>query len=208
MKIYFDTTIANDAYILTKIYFGEKYSSHYKKDLKFWKKEYVALYFLLDLDNEWELEFLTSPMMKEEINKYQNSRKFNLELYSYLLNFYNMLIEKIEFTPLNIGKESIKEIKLIGLKEIDTLHICHARKLKCNFFITTDKNTIIKYKNKLEKFGIKVRLPSEFIEENFINLNTLIRALYGSWISSEKVFNFIAKDITKYSTQPTSKLSH
>ena len=200
MRIYFDTSIANDAYILTKIYSGEKFSEHYKKDLQYWKKEYVALYFLLDLDNEWELEFVTSLIMREEIKKYQNSHKFNPELYSYLLNFYDMLMEKVEFIPFNIGKESIREIKRIGLKETDSTHIGHARKLKCDFFITTDKNTIIKHKDKLEKFGIKVRLPSKFIEENFTDLNTLIRALYGSWTSSEEVFDFIAKDIINYSS--------
>ena len=117
-------------------------------------------------------------------------------------------MEKVKFISFNIGKESIKEIKHVGLKEMDSKHICHARKLKCDFFITTDKNTIIKYKNKLEKFGIKVRLPSEFIEENFIDLSILIRALYGSWTLPEEVFDFIAKDIINYSTQSSSKLSH
>ena len=206
MKIYLDTSILNDAHILIKINSGEKYTKNYKRELKNWIKEYLALRFLLYLDDEWELKFITSPVTKEEIKKFQSSRKFNHELYLDLSNFYNILIEKIDFIPFNIGKESIKEVKNIGIKDIDDCrHICYAKKMKCDFFITTDKNTIVKYKNKLERFGIKVRLPSQFIEENFMDLKILIRTLYGSWTSYEQLATSLSKDIVKYSIQPSSK---
>jgi hypothetical protein len=69
-RLYLDTCIVNDTFPLMQNQMGREIG---QKDLKIpvsrWAAEYVALYHLLDLDDQWELEFGTSQITMQEIGR-------------------------------------------------------------------------------------------------------------------------------------------
>ena len=71
-RLYFDTCILNDTFPLLAHERGDNIRSRdVKIPMSRWAAEYVALYHLLDLDDQWELEFGTSEITLQEIANIQ-----------------------------------------------------------------------------------------------------------------------------------------
>lgn len=66
----------------------------------------------------------------------------------------------------SFSKSTVRDLKTLGLKDKDALHLAFALHDSAKYFITTD-DYISKRKNDIEKkYKIKVKNPIEFIEEN------------------------------------------
>jgi hypothetical protein len=58
------------------------------------------------------------------------------------------------------------ELIKIGLTRDDAEHISQARANNCDYFLTRDEDTIIKYRDEIERrFPVKVRTPVEMVKE-------------------------------------------
>ena len=212
-RLYLDTCILNDFFALMRRELGEGVRPIDVKTPPFrWTAEYVALYHLLDLDDQWELEFGTSEVALQEIAKFRPQEQIACEKKSFLEEVYEELARKCkpELGPVSAGL--IQRVNELLGPGYDSLHLCRAIQGGWEFFITTDFRTILDkqdavqeldeliirrhgYQGKLwpqgawepilEKFSIKARSLLQFLEENLMPLPTLIRTLYGSWTNPE-----------------------
>ena len=214
-RLYLDTCILNDTFPLVQ---RERGGSVRNQDVKMplsrWAAEYVALYHLLDLDDQWELEFGTSEVTLREISNFRaagpqaHEKKAFLEDISEAL--YDNYLDKCKGESGPIAPDLNRQVcELLG-HESDSMQICQAIQGRWEFFITTDFRTILVhdasleelvfkthgYQAKLwprgswepvvEKLGIKARSPLQFLEQYLLPLPTLIRTLYGSWTDPDE----------------------
>ena len=101
MRLYLDTCIVNDIFVLLQIHGrGRLRPKDVKRPLAKWIPEYVALYYLLDLDDQWGLEFGSSPIMQEELKKMTIASAFTREKKSTILQVYDSLTKKTVFPEL------------------------------------------------------------------------------------------------------------
>jgi hypothetical protein len=179
-----------------------------------WAAEYVALYHLLDLDDQWELEFGTSEVTLQEISRFRGAgrrahkKKRFLEDISDAL--YSKYLEECEADSKPITPAVWQLVRSLLGHESDSTQICQAIQGGWEFFITTDFHTILVHQSPLgelalkthayqgelwprgsckpvvEKFGIKARSPLQFLEQYLLPLPTLIRTLYGSWTDPDE----------------------
>lgn len=203
IKLYFDSNIADWTYVIFKTDWNEKVKA---KDLKGQKrdviKNYVCLRYILDLDDEWELVFGTSYMMKKEnIDDFKKIEDRDDEKIAFLEDFFNSLQKKAQVPQIKDLKcnELVKKIRKLGIDEKDAIHLAEATIGKSDYFITMDNDFINKKnktkRNKLEDLaGLKIRTPYQFVEE-IIGLKRLVTALHGSWVSEEKILNLMIEDI-------------
>jgi len=226
-RLYLDTCILNDFFALIRRESGEEVRPiDVKTPPSRWTAEYVALYHLLDLDDQWELEFGTSEVALQEIARFSPQGQIACEKKSFLEQVYEELAHKCK--P-ELGPASARLVQrvneLLG-PGYDSLHLCRAIQGGWEFFITTDFRTILDkqdavreldeliirrhgYQGKLwpqdssepvvEKFGIKARSPLQFLEENLLPLPTLIRTLHGSWSNPEEFINRFGQTLLELS---------
>ncbi len=214
-RLYFDTCILNDTFPLLA---RERDDSVRSQDVKIpmsrWAAEYVALYHLLDLDDQWELEFGTSEVTLQEIARFRalgtqaQEKKAFLEDISDAL--YKNFLEKCKVESRPITSDLFQRVRDLLDQENDSMQICQAIQGGWEFFITTDFRTILVHQSSLEelvfkthgyqgklwrqgtwepiveKLGIKVRSPLQFLEQYLLPLPTLIRTLYGSWTDPDE----------------------
>jgi len=214
-RLYLDTCILNDIFpLLQREGGGNVQPQDVKITLSRWAAEYVALYHLLDLDDQWELEFGTSELTLWEISRFQaiaidaHEKKVFLEDISDRL--YSNFLEKCKVESMPIAPKLLQRARKLLRHEGDAMQICRAIQDGWEFFMTTDFRTILVrqasleeiifkshgYQGKLwpeggrepvvEKLGIKARSPLQFLEEYLLPLPMLIRTLYGSWIDPDE----------------------
>jgi len=214
-RLYFDTCILNDTFPLLQ---RERDDHVRRQDVKIpvsrWAAEYVALYHLLDLDDQWELEFGTSEVTLQEIARFQASgvqaqeKKAILEDIADAL--YKNFLAKCKVESRSITPKLFQRAQDLLEHESDAMQICQAIQGGWEFFITTDFRTILVHQSSLEelvfktygyqgklwpqgrwepiieKLGIKARSPLQFLEQYLLPLPTLIRTLYGSWTDPDE----------------------
>jgi hypothetical protein len=101
MRLYFDTSIVNDSFVLLQTHGGEQLRPQdIKCPLEQWILEYVSLYYLLDLSDQWDLEFGSSVIMREELENIRAHSVLAKEKKSSLQQMYDLLIEKTLFPEL------------------------------------------------------------------------------------------------------------
>jgi hypothetical protein len=197
MRLYFDTCIVNDTFVLIQIHGGNKlHPQDVKCPLDQWILEYIALYYLLDLDDQWELEFGSSHVMREELKNMRIRAALAREKKGTMLQMYDLLEEKIiSYELLTCPESLLKEISKIlpGRKDIE--HVCQAVLGRWDYFITTDRGSILKHAEQLKPLGIVATSPRAFVEDNFLTLEELVRTLHGSWTNLEDVVNSWVNEI-------------
>jgi hypothetical protein len=186
MRIYLDTSVVNDAFVILQADGG---GTIRKKDVKYplkrWVTQYIALYYLLDLDDQWELEFGTANALKEEIERMAAISSIAEGKKSMMYDMYRLLIQNTHFVePIPIPDYLYETVRRIlphkKGKDGDIKHICQALLGNWEFFLTTDFKSIINHTESLHSLGITVTSPLDFIENNFMTLEQLIRTLHGS----------------------------
>lgn len=214
-RLYLDTCILNDTFpLLQRERGGNVHPQDVKVPLSRWAAEYVALYHLLDLDDQWELEFGTSKATLQEISRFQaigthaHEKKAFLE--DIMETLYCNLLENCKGESMPIVPNLLQRArKLLGYED-DAVQICQAVQGGWEFFITTDFRTILVHQSSLEeivfktheyqgrlwlqgewepvleKLGIKARSPLQFLEQYLLPLPVLIRTLYGSWTDPDE----------------------
>jgi len=183
MRLYLDTTIVNDIWVMFQ---ADSLGSLSRKDIKKprgkWIYEYVALYYLLDLTDQWDLELGSSPVMFEEISKMIAKNTIEINKKNFLLDTYRLLKQKvIPYEPKQVPEHFYNQVSSIITSRNDILHICQSFAGGWDYFITTDFRSILKHANELQPLGINASSPRAFIEENFLTLEELVRTLHGSW---------------------------
>lgn len=189
MRLYFDTSIVNDSFILLQTH-GEDilHSRDVKWPLEKWILEYIALYYLLDLDDQWELEFGSSPIMQEELRSMPIRSIHEREKKSSMLKTYDLLTEKTRFPKLlPVPEYLLRKVSKALPDRKDVEHVCQVVLGGWNYFITTDFKTILCRAEHLKSIGIIAISPRAFVEDNFMTLEQLVRTLHGSWTSLEDV---------------------
>ena len=207
-RLYLDTCIVNDSFPLIQNQAGGEIGQNdLKIPLSRWAAEYVALYHLLDLDDQWELEFGTSQITLQEIDRFIPRNIHAREKKTFLEDMFEELYKqfarkcRIESRPIALLSQRV--INILGPVN-DAFHICQAIQAGYDFFVTTDFRTILNHSSQLEKLmvrteyqaklwphgewepievilGVKVCSPLQFLEETFMPLPILIRTMYGSW---------------------------
>lgn len=208
MKLYLDTCIANDAWVVFQAHAADKMQpKDVKKPLKANRLleikrrlegirpyegfiyEYVALYYLLDLDDQWDLEFGSSPIMIEEIDKRWRDKSMVAEEKKNFLNMvYDLLMGKVpsqEMIP--VPQTLFRQVASVLPHRKDAEHVCQAALGQWDFFVTTDFRSVLDNASRLEALGIHAISPRSFVEGNFLTLDQLVRTLHGSWVSLDSV---------------------
>jgi hypothetical protein len=214
-RLYLDTCILNDTFPLMQREQGDSVRHQdIKMPLSRWAAEYVALYHLLDLDDQWELEFGTSEVTLQEIAKFRAAATHALEKKAFLEDIsdtlYTNYLEKCQIESGPIAPNLFQRARELLGHESDTMQICQAIQGGWEYFITTDFRTILLHQESLEELvlkthgyqgklwpqgawepvveilGIKARSPLQFLEHYLLPLPTLIRTLYGSWTDPDE----------------------
>ena len=183
MRLYFDTCIVNDSFVLLQTHGGDKLRPQdVKRPLNQWILEYIALFYLLDLDNEWGLEFGSSPVMRDELENMPIRSALAGEKKGAMLQMYDLLAEKVKsYGLLPVSESLLKQVSQILPDRKDIEHVCQAVLGKWNYFITTDFRSILLHTEQLKTLGIIAVSPRAFVEGNFMTLEQLVRTLHGSW---------------------------
>jgi hypothetical protein len=229
-RLYLDTCILNDTFPLWQ---REQGGSVHLQDIKIplsrWAAEYVALYHLLDLDDQWELEFGTSEATLDEISRFQVGGTHADEKKAFLEDIadtlYSNFLEKCKPESIPIVPNLLQRARKLLGDEGDALQICQAVQGGWEFFITTDFRTILVHQSSLEeivfkthgyqgklwpqggcdppveKLGIKARSPLQFLEQHLLPLPMLIRTLYGSWTDPDEFLDQTAQALLALSRQ-------
>jgi len=193
MRLYLDTCIVNDSFVLLQTHGGDKLRpKDVKQPLKEWILEYIALYYLLDLDDQWELEFGSSPVLQRELKKTPISSALASEKKGTMLQMYNLLAEEVpSYKLLPVPGSLLKEVSQVLPDREDIKHVCQAVLGSWDYFITTDFKTILAYAEQLKPLGIFAVSPRAFLEgfleRNSLTFEKLVRTLHGSWTSLEDV---------------------
>ncbi len=189
MRLYLDTAIVNDIWVIFQAdSLGKLSPRDIKTPLKKWVYEYVALYYLLDLDDQWDLEFGSSHILLEEISRMSVQSKLANDKNNFLLDIYELVKRKV--TPYEskpVPDELYNQVVLILPDRNDISHICQTFAGGWDYFITTDCKTVLKHANKLRTLGINATSPRSFIEHNFLTLEQLVKTLHGSWTNLEDI---------------------
>lgn len=194
-RIYFDTCILNDTYVLVRRELGQEFRP---RDLKVpiskWAEEYVALYLILDLDLQWELEFGTSEIALLEISKIQSFQTLVQDKKTFLIDLFEQLSRECEAISSPIDESLYKKISGLFGSSVDASHLCRAIQGNWDIFLTTDFKTILDNEYAVEKtesrFSMKIRNPLTFIEKEFsLPLTTIVTTLYGNWTDPRRFIN-------------------
>ncbi|HUV02300.1 MAG TPA: hypothetical protein VMW67_02460 [Desulfobacteria bacterium] len=150
--------------------------------------DYIALYYLLDLDDQWELELGSSVVVRDELENMGIRSALAREKKGSMLQTYGFLAEKIQpHNLLPVPKSLLKEVSQVLPERNDVEHVCQAVLGRWDYFITTDFKTILIHTEQLKPLGIIAVSPRDFVENNFMTLEQLVRTLHGSWTNLEDV---------------------
>lgn len=185
MRLYLDTCIVNDIFVLLQTQSANKlHPQDVKRPLGQWILEYIALYYLLDLDDQWELEFGSSPLMQDELKSMSIHSALRREKKSTMLQVYDLLAKKTLFPDLlPVPEHLLKKVSKVLPDREDVEHVCQAIVGGWGYFITTDFHSILAHTEHLKPIGIIATSPRAFIEDNFMTLEQVVRTLHGSWTS-------------------------
>lgn len=184
IRLYFDTCILNDFFTLIQYEHGEGMrAKDVQVPLSRWTLEYIALYYLLNLDDEWQLTFGTSETTLNEITNFRPVGRMAQEKRAFLDKVYSALSENWESSSEPVSDAVVTRISNFFGPGYDSTHIGHAIQNRWDFFITTDFKTILDNMIAVREIetDIKIRSPLQFLEENLLPFPTLIRTLHGSW---------------------------
>jgi len=189
MRLYLDTVIVNDIWVIFQAdSLGQLRPRDVKRPLKKWVCEYVALYYLLDLDEQWDLEFGSSPVMFEEISRMPIRDKLANDKKKFLFDTYELLKQKVPPYELTAVPEGLyNKVAPILPHRNDVSHICQMSTGRWDYFITTDCISVLRHAERLRRVGINATSPRTFIEKNFLTLEQLVRTLHGSWTRLEDI---------------------
>src|SRR5262249_48243615 len=155
-----------------------------KAPIRNWLLDYVALYYLLDLDDQWDLTFGTSPIMSREIAQIEERCDTLVKKKEWLFDFFHMLEEK----PQAIDRKCFPRGLIATFERIiprhrgkaaDVEHLAYAALGGWDAFITTDRKTILSHAVALPQAGLAVVSPLSFLESTFMPLEQLVRTLHG-----------------------------
>jgi len=185
MRLYFDTCIVNDIFVLLQTQGGDRlHPRDVKRPLEQWVPEYIALYYLLDLDDQWELEFGSSPIMQEELKRTSIRSVLAREKKNTMLQICDLFAQKTLFHELlPVPEHLFKKVSKVIPHRKDVEHVCQAVVGGWDYFVTTDFDSILAHAEHLKPFGIIAISPRAFVEDNFMTLEQLVRTLHGSWTS-------------------------
>lgn len=193
-RLYLDTCVANDAFVLlsTTIEHPPLRRRDVKAPLRDWILDYVALYYLLDLDDQWNLTFGTSPVMSREIAQTKERCDALIKKKGWLFDFFHMLEEKPKLVDRSLlPRDLVSRLERIVPshpgKAGDVEHLAYAALGRWDAFITTDRRTILAHADELRKEGIEVASPLGLLERTFMPLDQLVRTLHGSWTTVAEV---------------------
>jgi len=189
MHLYFDTCIVNDIFVLLQTQGGDGlHPQDVKRPLEQWILEYIALYYLLELDDQWELEFASSPIMQEELKSMHIHSVLAREKKSTMLQVYGLLAKKTLFHELlPVPEHLLKKASKVLPDRKDVEHVCQAVLGGWDYFITTDFHSILAHAEQLKPLGIIAISPRTFVKDSFLTLEELVRTLHGSWTNLEDV---------------------
>jgi hypothetical protein len=160
MRLYLDTTILNDAFVLSRSVAGENlHARDFKLPPESWMLEYVALFYPLDLDDQWDVEFGTSWITQQEIDGFPDRSDHHGDKKAWLIELYEQITTKtalVEMSPIPVPLRTRITIILPAHKgkQADVVHICQAILGGCDRFVTTDRDSILTYADKLQDAGI------------------------------------------------------
>ena len=189
-RLYLDTCVINDAFVVTQREFGGTVPPRaLKRPLVRWLKEYLALYYLLDLSDQWELEFVTGESARREISKWRPKSPAEEEKLAFLEDMFAMLQANLPpegAAPARLRPDASTWLKNQRiLDRLDAEHVAEAVRFDCNLFVTTDFETILdrldNRRLQVGGSGIDCLSPLEFLEKTFVDMPMLVRTLYGSW---------------------------
>jgi hypothetical protein len=189
MRLYLDTTIANDIFVLLQSNGGDKLDNRdVKTPLSKWVREYIALYYLLDLNDQWALEFGSSPILEEELLRIPTESLHAQSKKNTLLGVHTVLLDNTNFCKLQpVPIDLFNQIQTTFPHRKDIEHICQAILGGWDFFITTDFKSILTRSKRRKLHGITTISPNQFLEDNFMTLEQLIRTFHGPWTTLEDV---------------------
>lgn len=119
------------------------------------KEEAEAFYKILRKADRREISIVASGVLDEETEEIEDRIKRGLvkSLISYSIT------EKLGYVP-----DTYKELMKLGLKIPDASHIACAIELKAEYFISIDKRLLNKAERIMDKYGIRICSPEEFLE--------------------------------------------
>ena len=198
IRLYLDTCILNDIFVLLQAESEDGLRLHdVKQSIEQWILEYVALYYLLNLDDQWELEFGSSPLLQEEIRNMRNSTLFLKKKKSTMMQLFDLLAEKPRFPKMLPVPDHLREgVSKVLHDRKDIEHVCQAVLGRWDYFITTDFRSILVHAAKLKPLGLDATSPRKFMEDNFLTLEEVVRTLHGSWTALEDIVRSWVNDIT------------
>lgn len=195
MKVYFDTNIIDAVFTLFKWEGGEKdkrYSESKKFDLE---KNLIALRYLLDIGEEqWGMTFGTSNFTRREIERIKQEKdpEYYKQKLPDLYTTYQLLreISAKEFERdkrahrLTINEELMlkQRISRLVTDPDDVEHLTLFKTASWDVFLTLDWKHMLRPETRelLNDLGIDIHSPLSLVE-TFIEFDTLIRTLHGSW---------------------------
>jgi hypothetical protein len=193
MRLYLDTTILNDAYVLLQTVVGQNvHARDFKLPPESWMLEYVALFYLLDLDDQWDLEFGTSLVTQHEIDNIPERSSYHEYKKIWLLDLCEMLGAKVNsidtsMIPISLRARITSILPPHRGKRKDVAQICQAILGGWESFVTTDRKSILRFADELQDVGIAVATPLTFIEDHFLPIDVLVGTLHGSWTCVDDV---------------------
>ena len=182
-RIFFDTNIiCNIRWLITDPTFedgfydykSQKFINMHKKHKEL-RADCIALRWLIDKDDEFSLQFVTSKHVLNELLKTQNlaKRRELEEIFQQLASHFKIYaidyLEESDLPPLKPGDEGLfAQLLARGYLDFlpqsnDRLLIVDALRMQCHVFLTTDRKTICDYRKQLSELGIDVQRPSEFV---------------------------------------------
>ena len=155
MKAYLDTCIV---------------SGLAKSDLSSTEQE--ALNEILDFHDAGSVELCVSAEVEDELSEIPNEdREPHLQVFRRFRDLPRIKkiggITRLGLLGLptsNPRRRMLNRLKEAGLDKTDAMHVFIATTNKVEYFVTTDKRTILRYADKVkEASGIQATLPSEFL---------------------------------------------
>lgn len=179
-RLFFDTNIiCNIRWIRCDTTFEDGFYDH--KSGKFirtdeeLRADCVALRWLLDKDDEFGLQFVTSQRVLEELWRTGDpTKRVELqELVSLLADHFKIqqidYLDESDLPLVGSGDEGLfAQLLIKGYldflpQESDRLLIVDSLRIQCHVFLTTDRKTIWDYRDQLGQLGINVQRPSEYV---------------------------------------------
>jgi len=179
LRIYFDTNLVQfGSYMLTDSIFDDYYIAQPTKNFltklghkEKLRRDFKALRFILDKDDELPFIFTTSNLTKMELSRIRDpsKRERALEFYDSLNEYGNpMGWPSPTYVPAKPSQGILERISLIlrknpRFRENDAKHIFQSLIKRCNIFLTSDWKTILQYQHGLENLGVNAKSPYQLV---------------------------------------------